>query len=155
MSLWNHRLDQNTNENFDSFCPGPFRAEIINFFVGILVQTMTSLRHFEINWPLAVLRFDWPNFQKAGKLEMAWLYFPCIYLIINSTHFSNIWNDSRLIDLYLQNSKVCGYCVKYGRPTTFVSMKSCDITDRPDPCGNPNTGKVKPNKFRLANCTCT
>ena len=52
MSLWNHRLDQNTNENFDSFCPGPFRAEIIKFFVGILVQTKTSKRHFEINWPL-------------------------------------------------------------------------------------------------------
>ena len=27
ISKWNHRLDQNTNENFDSFCPGPFRAE--------------------------------------------------------------------------------------------------------------------------------
>ena len=52
MSLWNHRLDQNTNENFDSFCTGSFRAEIINFFVGILVQTKTSERHFEINWPL-------------------------------------------------------------------------------------------------------
>ena len=34
---------------FDNFCPGPFRAEIIKFFVGILVQTMTSKRHFEIN----------------------------------------------------------------------------------------------------------
>ena len=52
MSLWNHRLDQNTNKNFDSFCPGPFRAEIIKIFVGILVQTKTSKRHFEINWPL-------------------------------------------------------------------------------------------------------
>ena len=52
MSLWNHRLDQNTNENFDSFCPGPFRAEIVKFFIGILVQTKTSKRHFEINWPL-------------------------------------------------------------------------------------------------------
>ena len=38
-----------TNENFDSFCPGPFRAEIIKFFVGILVQAKTSKRHFEIN----------------------------------------------------------------------------------------------------------
>ena len=53
MSLWNHRLDQNTNENFDSFCPGPFWAEIIKFLVGILVQTKISKRHFEINWPLA------------------------------------------------------------------------------------------------------
>ena len=52
MSLWNHRLDQNTNKNFDSLCPGPFRAEIIKFFVGILVQTKTSKRHFEISWPL-------------------------------------------------------------------------------------------------------
>ena len=52
MSLWNHRLDQNTNKNFGSFCPGPYRAEIIKFFVGILVQTKTSKRHFEINWPL-------------------------------------------------------------------------------------------------------
>ena len=34
---------------FDSFCPGPFRAEIIKFFVGILVQKKTSKGHFEIN----------------------------------------------------------------------------------------------------------
>ena len=36
----------------DSLCSGPLRAEIIKFFVGILVQTKTSKRHFEINWPL-------------------------------------------------------------------------------------------------------
>ena len=60
MSLWNHRLDQNTNKNFDSFCPGPFRTEIIKIFVGILVQTKTSKRHFEINWPLeTVLLQNW------------------------------------------------------------------------------------------------
>ena len=64
MSLWNHCLDQNTNENFDSFCPGPFRAEIIKFFVGILVQTKTSKRHFEINWPLAD---SWP--MKFAKIK--------------------------------------------------------------------------------------
>ena len=29
MSLWNHRLDQNTNENFYNFCPERARAEII------------------------------------------------------------------------------------------------------------------------------
>ena len=58
MSLWNHRLDQNTNEIFDNFCPGPLRAEIIKYFVGILVQTMTSKRHFEINWPLAAGLFE-------------------------------------------------------------------------------------------------
>ena len=70
MSLWNHRLDQNTNENFDSFCPGPFRAEIIKFFVGILVQTKTSKRHFEINWPLTTASMFawncyWENWQYA------------------------------------------------------------------------------------------
>ena len=32
---------------------GP-KYEIIKNFVGILVQTMTSKRHFEINWPLGV-----------------------------------------------------------------------------------------------------
>ena len=31
------------------------RAEIIKFFVGILVQTKTSKRHFEINRPLVIL----------------------------------------------------------------------------------------------------
>ena len=55
MSLWNHRLDRNTNKNFDSFYPGPFRAEIIKSFVSILVQTKTSKRHFEINWPLGIV----------------------------------------------------------------------------------------------------
>ena len=55
MSLWNHRLDQNTNKNFDSFCPDPFRAEIIKKIVGILVQTKTSKRHFKINWPLVTI----------------------------------------------------------------------------------------------------
>ena len=53
--LWNYRLDQNTNEFFDNFCPGPFRAEIIKFFVGILVQMIFSKRNFEINWPLEYL----------------------------------------------------------------------------------------------------
>ena len=26
--------------------------KFVKFFVGILVQTMTSKRHFEINWPV-------------------------------------------------------------------------------------------------------
>ena len=53
MSFWFHRLDQNTNKFFDNFWPGPFRAEIIKFFVGILFQTMTPKGHFEIKWPFA------------------------------------------------------------------------------------------------------
>ena len=52
MSLWSYRLDQNTNEKFDNFCPERARAEIIKNFVGILVQTITPKGHFEINWPL-------------------------------------------------------------------------------------------------------
>ena len=35
---------------FDHFSDS--RAEIFNFFVGILVQTMTPKGQFEINWPL-------------------------------------------------------------------------------------------------------
>ena len=49
MSFWFHRLDQNTNEKFDKFCPRMGRAEFIKSFVGILVQTMKPKRHFEIN----------------------------------------------------------------------------------------------------------
>ena len=33
-----------------------FRAESIKCFGGILVQTIFSKRHFEINWPLEVLK---------------------------------------------------------------------------------------------------
>ena len=52
MSFWRLRLDQNTNQKFDNFCPERARAETIKIFVGILVQMMISLRYFEINWPL-------------------------------------------------------------------------------------------------------
>ena len=36
-------------EKFDKFCFRMGRAEFVNFFVGILVETMTPKRHFEIN----------------------------------------------------------------------------------------------------------
>ena len=84
MSLWSHRLDQNSNENIVRISamkffvaswrlPGDLVSNIINkeayrkpqgryknfqgrnpynIFVGFLVETMTSKRHFEINWPL-------------------------------------------------------------------------------------------------------
>ena len=38
---------------------------IIKFFVGILVQTIFSKRHFEINWPL-----DWNVNELERKLEL-------------------------------------------------------------------------------------
>ena len=72
MSLWNYRLDQNTNEIFDNFCPGPFRAEIIKFFVGILVQTIFSKRHFEINWPLGIIQNTWEQWIVKGKISDIW-----------------------------------------------------------------------------------
>ena len=37
-------------------------AESIKCFVGILVQTIFSKRHFEINWPLAVCFHFWTKF---------------------------------------------------------------------------------------------
>ena len=52
MSFCFHRLDQNTTEKFDKFCPTHSRAEFVKFFGGILVQTMKAKEHFEINWPL-------------------------------------------------------------------------------------------------------
>ena len=35
------------------------RAEFVNFFVGILVQTTTPKGNFEITWPLKQLVFCW------------------------------------------------------------------------------------------------
>ena len=40
-----------------------FRAESIKFFGGILVQTIFSKRHFEINWPL---QQHWPGLGRSG-----------------------------------------------------------------------------------------
>ena len=37
------------SEKFDKFCLRMGRAEFVNFFVGILVETMTPKRHFEIS----------------------------------------------------------------------------------------------------------
>ena len=55
MSFWSLRLEQNTNKKFDYFCPERARAETIKIFISILVQTKTSKRHFEINWPLGIV----------------------------------------------------------------------------------------------------
>ena len=102
MSFWNHRLDQNTNEKFDSFCPGPFRAEIIKFFVGILVQTKTSKRHFEINWPLGLCTFPpqptWPNLRQA-KSDIL------VKLFTNSSCFFNCLKNFVFIVVYKNNSE--------------------------------------------------
>ena len=48
MSFWKNRLDQNTTEKFDRFCPD-------SYSVSQLVQTIFSKRHFEINWPLGAI----------------------------------------------------------------------------------------------------
>ena len=98
MSLWNHRLDQNTNENFDSFCLGPFRAEIIKFFVCILVQTKTSKRHFEINWPLVQytnVTWNFPN--------NYWLWINVLYKLL--AIFSH-YVPSREIDIFADRPTV-------------------------------------------------
>ena len=44
-----NRLDQNTTEKFDRFCPTVLQGRIYQIFRWILVQTIFSKRHFEIN----------------------------------------------------------------------------------------------------------
>ena len=54
-----------------------FRFQGRNFFVGILVQTMTTKGHFEINWPLIFTSNfkDWWVMMK--KTQAQWI--PCLY----------------------------------------------------------------------------
>ena len=83
MSLWCHRLDQNTTEKFDKFCPRMGRAEFVKFFGGILVQTMKAKEHFEINWPLegrafpSSMLYNWAmesSNQIEQDLDFKWMY---------------------------------------------------------------------------------
>ena len=54
MSFWKNRLDQNTNEKFDRFCPLYLLGRIYQIFRWYFGPKDFSKRHFEINWPLAV-----------------------------------------------------------------------------------------------------
>ena len=57
-----------------------------NFFVGILVQTMTPKGHFEINWPL-------PSYDARGLKIMVWML---SFLSVQSGQKQYVW--SRLTD---------------------------------------------------------
>ena len=45
-----------------------------NIFVAILVETMTPKRHFEINWPLEIVRLNIVNDNKYSILTSSFSY---------------------------------------------------------------------------------
>ena len=64
------------------FLSSTLRAESIKFFRGILVQTIFSKRHFEINWPLLPVKKRW-RFRK---------FFVAFSEYMNFKHHDNVFS---------------------------------------------------------------
>ena len=107
-------------EKFDKFCFRMGRAEFVNFFVGILVETMTPKGHFEINWPLDRLQ------------ELCWAFCPNIKKSL--IHLSNP-NSKFLYSFYLGLAKhISATCPVTGSKKERLKHPCCK-------CGKVFSGK--------------
>ena len=61
--------------------------KLSNFFVGILVETMTPKRHFEINWPLEI--------QIQNHYVLLWTHCNVVVLKLNTKHVQTFWKEKR------------------------------------------------------------
>ena len=95
MNLQSHRFSQNTNKKF---LPSLHRAEILTIFVRILGETMTSLIHSEIVWPLSSLATQCSQIFKL--LPLFWWFcfafsflfpiFPKWPIFVQMSYFENL-----------------------------------------------------------------
>ena len=73
--VWTKIPPKNLIDSALKYC----RAESIKFFGGILVQTIFSKRHFEINWPL--VQNQWSFWEKQTVCTLRSLLLLCTTLV--------------------------------------------------------------------------
>ena len=98
MSFWKNRLDQNTTEKFDRFCP-----------------VVLWSKHFEINWPLVILCYKSSNGLLRNVFEDFIAKLPRI-----RSFFS--WIDEQKIPNFISLEISCYKC-SYGIVRNMVMVK--------------------------------